>query len=223
MAMLRRRILSIMSLLFAAADSGDLDDVVRLSPELNSELWALTCLGPLIAVDLRADPADFISATDASSWGGAGVRASVSKGMVLEFCRHSLYKGTWTHLLFPGHAWLWEHDQLDPCEELPGEAHFEPNLLASLLVTGLPYFERWRKGFHGPEHINCKEVRAYLHDETYIARSGARLRLLSGLDSQVVLGALVKGRSAAGAINELIEASLGPYLGCGQYLSTCTT
>ena len=51
--LLRRRVLSIMSLLFAAADSGDLDDIVRLSPELRSELWCLVCLGPLICVDLR--------------------------------------------------------------------------------------------------------------------------------------------------------------------------
>ncbi|CAE7490951.1 unnamed protein product [Symbiodinium necroappetens] len=137
--------------------------------------------------------------------------------MVLEFCRHSLYKGTWTHLLPPGHAWLREHDQLLPSEELPGEGHFEPNLLASLLATRLPYVERWRRKYHGPEHINCKEVRAYLQDESYAARSGERIRLLTGLDSQVALGALIKGRSSSGALNDMLEASLGPYLGCGLY------
>ena len=149
--LLRRRLLSIMSLMFAAADGGDLDHIVRLSPELKSEIWAMIALGPLVAVDLRADPADYIAATDASSWGGAGVRASVPKEIVLEMCRHSLYKGTWTHLLPPGHAWLREHEKLAPEEELPGDYNsFEPNLLASTLATRLPYFERWRKGFHGP-------------------------------------------------------------------------
>ena len=57
----------------------------------------------------------------------------------------------------------------------------------------LEYSEIWRRGFRGPEHINCKEVRAYIVEEGHIARRGARLRTLSGLDSQVALGALVKG------------------------------
>ena len=215
--LLRRRILSMMSTVFAAAGCGDLDDIVRLSTDLKSELLGLICLGPLVAVDLRAEPAGFLSATDASTWGGAGVRAVVPKELVLEFCRHSLYKGTWTHLLPPGHAWLREHEKLHPEQELPGDEPFEPNLLASLLATRLPYVERWRKRYHGPEHINCKEIRAYLQDESFIARAGDRLRLLSGLDSQVALGSLVKGRSASGALNDLIEASLGPHLGCGIY------
>ena len=215
--LLRRRLLSIMSLLFAAADCGALEDVVKLSPELKSELWCLISLGPVVAVDLRSEPAGFISATDASTWGGAGVRAEVPRAVVLELCRHSLFKGTWTHLLLPGHAWLREHDRLDVGEELPGDGCFEPNLLASVVATRLQYTEAWRKGFRGPEHINCKEVRAYLREEFLIARGNHAIRLLSGLDSQVALGCLVKGRSASGALNSLLEASLGPYLGCGVY------
>ena len=81
----------------------------------------------------------------------------------------------------------------------------------------LEHSEIWRRGFRGPEHINCKEVRAYIIEEGHIARRGARLRTLSGLDSQVALGALVKGRSASGSLNELLEGSLGAYLGCGMY------
>ena len=215
--LLRRRLLSIMSLLFAASDCGALDDVVKLSAELKSELWCLVSLGPVVAVDLRAEPADFISATDASTWGGAGVRAEVPKSVVLELCRHSLFKGTWTHLLLPGHAWLREHDLLGIGEELPGDVAFEPNLLASILATRLQYKEAWRKGFRGPEHINCKEVRAYLREELLVARRSGAIRLVTGLDSQVALGCLVKGRSASGALNSLLESSLGPYLGCGVY------
>ena len=215
--LLRRRVLSVMILLFAAADSGDPCDIVRLSPELKSELWCLVSLGPLIAVDLRAEPASFISATDASTWGGAAVRSPVPEGIVLELCRHSLFKCSWTHLLPAGHAWLREHDLLAVDEELPDDFQFEPNLLASLLATRLECSEIWRRGFRGPEHINCKEVRAYIIEEGHIARRGARLRTLSGLDSQVALGALVKGRSASGSLNELLEGSLGAYLGCGMY------
>ena len=97
--LLRRRVLSVMILLFAAADSGDPCDIVRLSPELKSELWCLVSLGPLIAVDLRAEPASFISATDASTWGGAAVRSPVPEGIVLELCRHSLFKCSWPFYL----------------------------------------------------------------------------------------------------------------------------
>ena len=215
--LLRRRLLSIMSLLFAASDCGALEDVVKLSPELKSELWCLASLGPVVAVDLRAEPAGFVSATDASTWGGAAVRTEVPRTVTLELCRHSLFKGTWTHLLMPGHAWLREHDLLNVDEELPGDGAFEPNLLASFLATRLQYTEAWRKGFRGPEHINCKEVRAYLREEFLIARRNGAIRLVTGLDSQVALGCLVKGRSASGSLNSLLEASLGPYLGCGVY------
>ena len=191
--LLRRRLLSIMSLLFAASDCGALEDVVKLSPELKSELWCLASLGPVVAVDLRAEPADFLSATDASTWGGAGVRTGVPRSVTLELCRHSLFKGTWTHLLMPGHAWLREHDLLNVGEELPGDEAFEPNLLASFLATRLQYSEAWRKGFRGPEHINCKEVRAYLREEFLIARRNGAIRLVTGLDSQVSLGLLSEG------------------------------
>ena len=217
--LVRRRLLAVMDLLFAAAGGSDLDDVIRLSPELKSELWLLICLGPLAAVDLRAEPANFVTATDASSWGGAAVRAYTSPKAVLELARHSLSKGTWTKLLPPGQAWLREHDLLDASDELPEQVGFEANELALVLASSLTYQERWRKGFRQTEHINCKELRAYIIEESYVARSSANLRTVNGLDSQVALGALIKGRSASPAINQLLCASLGHYLGCGVYPS----
>ena len=48
------------------------------------------------------------------------------EGIVLELCRHCLFKGTWTHLLPAGHAWLREHDLLAVDEELPDDFQFEP-------------------------------------------------------------------------------------------------
>ena len=69
--LIRRRLLSIM----------DLIAVLRLSPELKSKPWLLICIGPFAAVDLRAEPADFVTATDASSWGGAAVRAQLPEGL----------------------------------------------------------------------------------------------------------------------------------------------
>ena len=55
-------------------------------------MWCLVGLGAFAGVDLRAEPTDFIAATDASSWGGAAVRAKVPEGCVLEFIRHTLVK-----------------------------------------------------------------------------------------------------------------------------------
>ena len=55
--LIRRRLLSVMDLIFVAAGSAEPENVVRLSPELKSELWVLICLGPFAAVDLRAEPA----------------------------------------------------------------------------------------------------------------------------------------------------------------------
>ena len=208
-----------MDLIFAAAGGPDPNAVLRLSPELKSELWLLICIGPFAAVDLRAEPADFVTATDASSWGGAAVRAQLPSCAVLEFSRHSLAKGTWTRLLPPGKAWLRERDLLSITDELPDEECLESNELAVILATALQYKERWRKCFRQAEHINCKELRAYLVEESYVGRVRSSLRTLNGLDSQVALGCLVKGRSASGAINRLLTSSLGHYLGCGLYPS----
>ena len=88
--LLRRRLLSVMNLIFAAAAGPDPEVVIRLSPELKSELWCLVGLGAFAGVDLRAKPASFTTATGASSWGGSAVRAEVPCTSLLEFIRHSL-------------------------------------------------------------------------------------------------------------------------------------
>ena len=88
---------------------------------------------------------------------------------------------------------------------------------------GCPYKERWRKQYHGPEHINRKEVRAYLQEESFAARAGSRLRLLTGLDSQVALGALVKGRSASGASTCCLSPRLAPTSAVACTRTSCTT
>ena len=213
--LLRRRLLSIMDLIFAAAGLEDQSTIVRLSGKLKSELWCLVALGPFAVADLRAKPASFISATDASSWGGAGVRAKVPSTLVLECCRHSLAKGTWTKLLPPAKAWMYERGQLSADDELQSEDPYPPNQLANVLASCPLYQEQWKRGFKQGEHINCKEVRAYLLEEEFVSRTHQNIRTLCGLDSQVGLGALTKGRSASPSLNKLLSSSVGPYLGAG--------
>ena len=145
--LLRRRALACLDVLFAAASSGEMEQVVRFSPELKSEMWSLIAIGPLVVADLRAQPAGYVIATDASSSTGSAVRAKLPSRLCGEFCRYSLSTGTWTRLLPPMQAWLRERECLEPEDELPGSDPLQPNAVAILLATCLPYRERWRRSF----------------------------------------------------------------------------
>eukprot|EP00439_Symbiodinium_sp_Y106_P070115 s4869_g12.t1 len=133
--LLRRRLLSVMNLIFAAAAGPDPEVVIRLSPELKSELWCLVGLGAFAGVDLRAKPASFTTATGASSWGGSAVRAEVPCTSLLE--------------------------SVGPDRGASRPGAFCANELANFLAGSLQYKEQWRKQFKQAEHVNCKELRAY--------------------------------------------------------------
>ncbi|CAE7225139.1 unnamed protein product [Symbiodinium sp. CCMP2592] len=128
--MLRRRMLSLVELCFKAVQGGSAQTILRLSPELKSELASFVCLGHLAVVDLRAQPSGTIIATDASSSWQAAVSAEISPAVVAEFQRHSLQKGAWTKLLTPPSAWLKEHNLLEPESELPGDFEFSAHPVA---------------------------------------------------------------------------------------------
>ena len=136
--------------------------VIRLSEEMRSELLALALLAPLSVVNLRAQYADFISATDASSTAMGAVRASLPPKISCEIARHSLRKGTWTKLLPAEKAWLREHQLLPEDEELPDSA-YRTHPLWELLARGLDYSETWRRPVRKRLHINVHELRAHLH------------------------------------------------------------
>ena len=100
------------------------------------------------------------------------MRAPVEKQVCTELLRHTLSKGMWTRLLPPGRAWMREHELLE-CDRA--------SELANVLAERLRYEERWRKGFRSGEHINLKELRAYILEEAYVARSYSKVRMVSGL------------------------------------------
>ena len=108
-----------------------------------------------------------------------------------------------------------ERGHLAAGEALPDEDPYTPNELANVLAGSLVYQEQWRRGFRSSEHINLKEVRAYLVEEEFLARRFQDIRILYGLDSQVALGCLVKGRSASPGLNKLLSTSVGPYICAG--------
>ena len=211
--MLRRRMLSLVELCFAAVRGGTAQSILRLSPELKAELASFVCLGHLAVVDLRAQPLTTVIASDASSSWQAAVSAEVALPVVEEFQRHSLQRGAWTKLLAPPSAWLKEHNLLQPEAELPGDFEFVANPVAECLARVPQYKTRWRRQYTRRMHINVAELGAYLHEEARLAGRVLSGRPLCALDSQVCLGALVKGRSASWILNCRLRASLAPLLG----------
>ena len=66
-------------------------------------------------------------------------------------------------------------------------------------------------------HINCTELAAQLREESRLAVVSSSVRYLYALDSQVALGALVKGRSASRALNNMLQRSLAHCIGSDLY------
>ena len=202
----RRRFLRTMNLIFEATGIPQQNMVLRLSPALLAELWTLVCLGPLATTNLRARFQPFITSTDASSGWLAAVRAQAPLAIVSEVARRGLRKGRWSKLLPSHQAWLRSHGILDPGDELPGDT-YDARPIWVLLARCLFYEERWRKPVARDTHINILELRAHLLEERRLSQCFSHSRFLYGIDSQVSLGALVKGRAASKALNrELIKA-----------------
>lgn len=65
--------------------------------------------------------------------------------------------------------------------------------------------------------MNVGELRGYLIEEKRLCKQHSGFRVPVGLDSQVALGALVKGRSSSRALNAELFRSLGYYLGSDVY------
>lgn len=62
----RRRLMSLLDLVYVMQAGRDRKDVVRLCPAAVDELWSLVILAPLAVTDIRAGYADFIYMVDAS-------------------------------------------------------------------------------------------------------------------------------------------------------------
>ena len=215
---LRRRLLASMSLVFQAAAAGESNAVVRLSPELRAELAGFALLGQLCAVNLRAQVDPSVTATDASSSHQAAARAPLPQPVANEAYRHSVQKGAWTRLLTPQSAWLRSHDLLEAHRELPGDDEvYRASPLYCALAACPRYSELWSREYKSRVHINVAELDAFLREER---RSGARrpcTRLLFGIDSQVTIGCVAKGRSASPRLNQLLEKSIPDVLGFQSY------
>ena len=129
-----------------------------------------------------------------------------------EFFRHTVQKGAWTRLLSIAAAYLRQQDLLEPESKLPDDEVFATRPVAVVAATVPAHSCAWRKEYRSHVRINVAELEAFLREEARLAGRSVSKRALFGLDSQVSLGALIKGRSASPALNDLLSASLGPVL-----------
>ena len=190
--------------------------VIRLSSDMISELACICLLGTLAVVNLRADFANFVCATDSSGSVMAGVRASIPKLFSKELARHTIRKGVWAKLLPPGKALLRMHGLLEPGEETPEEG-YRTNPLWEVVARGLTYHECWRRRIRRQKHINVTELQAFVEEEKRIANSTPSLRVPFGLDSQVGLGAVAKGCAASPSLNAVLQQSMCYAIGGDVY------
>ena len=67
------------------------------------------------------------------------------------------------------------------------------------------------------KHINLLEMKALMREERRLARRCFNMRIPVGLDSQVVLGASVKGRASSTALTRELKKNLGYGIGNDLY------
>ena len=97
----RRRTLCLLETVYEALRGRELDDVLRLSGKLRSELLSLVIVAPLLQANLRAAPDDRLWLVDASSRKLAVVSTPIHRSLSKELGRLALRKGTWSRMLPP--------------------------------------------------------------------------------------------------------------------------
>ena len=204
----RRRFLAVLDSLFESYRGRKRREVIELSGRVKSDLLLIAVLLPLAVSNLRSKPPDRIYASDASSWGEAAVHAEIPLRIGAELARHALRRSIWVRLLAPAAAWERSHGALTEGEEVPEtEEPYQSNPLWETLARCLNYQLTFAKVKQAQRHINVGEVRGALKAERLGALRRPSSKLLLGLDSQVGLGALIKGRSASPALNAELSRS----------------
>lgn len=214
----RKRLLSLLDLIYVVQGGRDQRDVITLPDELVDELWSCIILAPLAVTDLRAGFGDTVFMVDASNWGEAVVECQVPTTITEELCRNCLVKSAWTHLLTPYKASLRAQGILPPEQELPeGEQPYRGHPLWETAARGYRYKLSWKQKAKRGRHINVGELKSYVKAEAIAGLRGGDCRVPIGSDSQVSLGCTIKGRSASSALNHVLRQSLPMTLGFGVY------
>ena len=110
------------------------------------------------------------------------------------------------------------HGRLDPQFELPeDEEPYVSNPLWEILAEVPQYQLLYAKQAPRPRHINVGELRGMLRAEKLLGPRERSCREIFGLDSQVALGSIIKGRSSSQALNKELEKSLANMIGFDSY------
>ena len=213
----KRRLLSLLNVCYEALSSGkDQCEVLRLSQSLKDELLLCVLLCPIATTCLRARDSSFIYESDASDWGLAVGRSELPPWLRSEVHRHRLRKPVWTKLLSPVKSLQRIRGVLPPADELPGEGMISSHPLHIELGTCLQFVELEKRKSLTSVHINVLELRGMIRSEKHAALEFFPGRSFSLADSQVAIGAWLKGRSSSVALNQELQQSLPIHLGCGM-------
>ena len=148
----------------------------------------------------------------------AACSASVPQSIATEVHRLVLRKPVWAKLLPPGKAWERVHGRLPPQDELPGEREeFVSNPLWEILAESLDYRLLYSRQAPRPRHVNIGELRGMLRAEKILGRRSPSRREIYGMDSQVALGCVIKGRSSSQSLNKELELSLADMIAFDVY------
>ena len=85
------------------------------------------------------------------------------------------------------------------------------------LARCLQYKEEWRRPHPRSVHVNIGELRAHLLEAGRVGTNHMLKRIGYGLDSQVALGCLVKGRGSSKALNFELSKSIPICIGSDLY------
>ena len=209
----RRRAMCLLESAFTDIQDYDYGVTFMLSPATVDELWSLVILA------LRAEVCPELSLVDASGEWEAEVTTPLEPLLANELHRQKLSKAAWSRLLSPLKARQRLHKQLDPEMEVPdGEEPARNHPLWTTTVKSRQFTLQWRRRTRRRAHINVSELSAALRTKKMRrARKFPNRRL--GSDSQVSLGALVKGRSASRSLNKLLRQALPTLLCYNVYTS----
>eukprot|EP00438_Fugacium_kawagutii_P016872 Skav223762 [mRNA] locus=scaffold521:2192:6754:+ [translate_table: standard] len=213
----RRRMLCLLDYVYLAQQGREQDDLVRLSPELISELWSLVALGPVAVADLRAETHPEIFLSDASEEFTASVKTKATQVFCRELQRHCLARGVWSKLLSPWKSWLRSKEQLAAEDELPEGVPLVSHPLWLEIAETMPFQHHHKKQVRSRKHINILELQSILEAEAKVAEKKPSCRYVLASDSQVALAVITKGRSSSPSLNTLLRRSLATVLGFGVY------
>ena len=222
----RRRGMCLLEAIFEEIQAHSYEEEFQLSSAAVDELWSLVVLCPFFCTDLRAAASTEFSLVDASGEWKAEVTTNISSVLASELVRHKLTKAAWSRLLSPWRALQRLHGTLRPADEVPeGEMPLNAHPLWTAIARHSQFSTVWRQRVKGRTHINVSELDAYLRAETRKGRTSPSSRPMIGSDSQVTLGAIVKGRSFSPVLNKQLKKALPDVIGfnvfsIAQYIGT---